>query len=244
MLPGTQAAAALVGRSNPAQWQLLLEAGSSPASMQLEHTRETVHCSARREFCLAESFQGSCPALGHEAQQGLSSAQPCVRGAEAGAQGISDSHRSALPLCLLMDHRSLYECFYWAKSLVEDTPTSSAPKSHSLHISCVSNPSTVPISAARAFPSLLWEGAFPSPSVSKCSSWEMLCSQWIWPLPLESLVLKDTRSKAEPTSLITGFKWPLDQALNSFLPVIHVSQQPQLQCSLHIQHRSHPPHFL
>lgn len=62
-------------------------------------------------------------------------------------------------------------------------------------------------------------------------------------LLLESLVLEDTRSKAEPTSLITGFKWPLEQALNSFLPVIHVSQQPQSQCSLHIQDRSHPPPF-
>lgn len=103
--------------------------------MQVEHTRETLHCSARQGVCLfflAEGREppGSCPALGHEAQQGLSSAQSCVRGAEAGAEGVSDLVRMvgvpvvprlALPLCLLMDHRSFYACCCWAKSLLQDT---------------------------------------------------------------------------------------------------------------------------
>lgn len=56
----------------------------------------------------AGSLQGSCPALGHEAQQGLSSAQHCVKGGE----GVSDLFRMvgapvvprlALPLYLLKD---------------------------------------------------------------------------------------------------------------------------------------------
>lgn len=52
-------------------------------------------------------------------------------------------------------------------------PTSSALKSHPVHISCVRNPSTVPIPHLQEA---------PSPSVSKCSSWEMFCSGWIWAL--------------------------------------------------------------
>lgn len=130
----------------------------------------------------AESLQGSCPSLGNEAQQGLSSAQTHVRGAEAGAEGDLDLFRMvgvpvlprlALPLCLLMDHRSLYGCSCWAKSL-ERYSTSSAPKSHTLHISCVRNPNTVPISAAGAIPiPCLWEAPSflcPSAPAGGCSA--------------------------------------------------------------------------
>lgn len=139
MLPGIQAAVALFGSSDPEQRQLLLQAGSGQAPHLLPcrwntpgkpctalQDRESVCSSWQR----AGSLQGSCPALGHEAQQGLSSAQSCVRGAEAGAEGVSDLVRMvgvpvvprlALPLCLLMDHRSFYACCCWAKSLLQDT---------------------------------------------------------------------------------------------------------------------------
>lgn len=101
MLPGAQAAAALVGSSNPEQRQLLLQAGSLPAPMQLEHTRESLHSL----FSLAEGREPPqiLPSTGTSNPAGaqLSPAQPCVRGAEAGAEeGVSDFFRMVgVPAC-------------------------------------------------------------------------------------------------------------------------------------------------
>lgn len=53
--------AALVGSSDPEQRQLLLQAGSSPAPMQVEHTRETLHCSARQGVCFFFLAEGREP---------------------------------------------------------------------------------------------------------------------------------------------------------------------------------------
>lgn len=128
MLPGAQAAAALAGSSNP-------ESGScccrqAPCLLPCSWNTPGKACTACFPWQRAGSLQGSCPALGHPTQQGLSSAQPCVRGAEAEAEGVSDLFRMvgvpvvprpALLLCLLMEHRPLYASCCWAKSLFKST---------------------------------------------------------------------------------------------------------------------------
>lgn len=148
-----------------------LRAGSSPAPMQLEHARETLPCSARQGACLSSLAErretpGILPSTGKLGSAGsqLSSAQPCVRGPEAGAEGVSDvlrrvgvpvAPRFALPLCLLMDHRSLYGCCCQAKSLLKDTQRP-LPRNLTLSTSAVQG---IPAQ----FPSWLLE---PSPSLA------------------------------------------------------------------------------
>lgn len=146
------AAAALVGSSNPEHGSCC----SRQAPRLLPCSCNTPGKPCRESACFpwqrAGSLQGSCPALGYETQQGLSSAQPCVRKAEA--EGISDSFRMvgvpvvprpALLLCLLMEHKSLYGCCCWAKSLLKDTqhPLSQNLTPHQLceESQCSSHPS-------------------------------------------------------------------------------------------------------
>lgn len=147
--------------------------------------RKTLHCSARQGVCLAEGREppGILPSTGTKSPAGLSSAQPCGEELKLGlkeaqtcaccSQACSSfvfTDGSQVPLWMLLLGKKSFRSF----------PTSSAPKCHSLHASCVSNLSAVPILAAGSIP-LLPMGS-SQPFCVQVFQLGMLCSDRIWPL--------------------------------------------------------------
>lgn len=228
---GDQAAAVLVRSCNPEWWQLLLWAGSlllagsSPAPMQLKHTRAT--CSSARHgaqlFSLAEGCElpGIMPRARERGPAGsqLSPApSTCKDGYSQGlkeAQSLAqDGERACCSqACSFLVITEGPQVPLWTsllgKRAFKRYPTSSAPKSHVLHNSHVRKPRQYSHLQARLpgpSPPLTSSGSQPfGARVLRLVDAVQRAGLAACSLLLESPVLDNIRPNAEPTSSSTGF---------------------------------------
>lgn len=139
------------------------------------------------------------------------------------------------------------------KRAFERYPTPPAQKSHTLHISHVRNPrhrsclqgplpGLSPSLISRQLPALLCAVAAEHLADGCCAISRSGRLQPSAEVSSAGEYKAQVRVHQLINMLSTGFSGLWIKPLTNFFQLF-VSQQPESQCSLHIQHRSHPPHF-